>query len=31
VKAVEDPAVLLMVWGKVDGVWKIVTFQIVTP
>jgi len=31
VKAVEDPAVLIMVWGKVDGVWKIVTFQIVTP
>jgi hypothetical protein len=31
VKAVEDPAVLLMVWAKVDGAWKIVTFQIVTP
>jgi hypothetical protein len=31
VRAVEDPAVLIMVWGKVDGAWKIVTFQIVTP
>jgi hypothetical protein len=31
VRAVEDPAVLLMVWAKVDGAWKIVTFQIVTP